>query len=170
MDLYQHTGNNTYLEPIPDALRWIKEIRLPNGKWARFVELWTNKPLYYDRGRIRVDSLSQLSKERRLGYGYEQNLLPLLNRTISRYEAVKQNIDAPAKEKPPLSPMLKQLLLAELEPQVREVIAQQDEQGRWITYQDHFKHREAGKVMGRDLSYSRPHQQPCVHSECEPLV
>ncbi len=47
--------NQTLLEPIPDALRWLREIRMENGKWARFVELGTNKALYYDRQRIRVD-------------------------------------------------------------------------------------------------------------------
>jgi hypothetical protein len=29
----------------------VSAIKLPNGKWARFVELGTQKPMYYDRGR-----------------------------------------------------------------------------------------------------------------------
>lgn len=152
IDLYQHFGDQVYLDPIPDALRWVRESRLPNGKWARFVELWTNKALYYDRGRIRVDSLSQLSDERRLGYGYEQDLLDLLNSTIGRYEAVKQQ-GPPAKDAAPtkLSPQMKQLMLRSMQPLLREVIASQDEQGRWITKDDRFKHREVGKLW--DGSY-----------------
>lgn len=153
MDLYLHTGNQTYLDPIPDALRWIRETRMPNGKWPRFVELWTNEPLYYDRGRIRVDSLSELSDERRLGYGYEQDLLDLLNSTVGRYEAIKQQGTPPpaADEEASPSPVLKQLMLESMKPLVEEVIGQLDDQGRWITKQDRFKHREVGKLW--DGSY-----------------
>lgn len=148
LDLYLHSGEETFLEPIPDALRWVREIRLPNGKWARFVELWTNEPLYYDRGRIRVDSLSELSDERRLGYGYEQDLLDLLNSTVGRYEAIKQQGSPPPPSDSEVSPspVLKQLMLESMKPLVEEVINQLDEQGRWVTYQDRFKHRERGKL------------------------
>ena len=58
----------------PRFVEWIESIQLPNGNWARFIELHTGKPLYYDRGRIRVDSLEELSEERRLGYGYQVDL------------------------------------------------------------------------------------------------
>ncbi len=43
IDLYLHTGQSELLEPIPDAIRWLKASRLPNGKWGRFLELGTNK-------------------------------------------------------------------------------------------------------------------------------
>ena len=74
VDLYLVLGNGTLLEPIPDALRWLNDIRLENGKWARFVEIGTNKPLYYDRGRIRVEGVDELHVERRTGYGYEAHV------------------------------------------------------------------------------------------------
>ncbi|MCB0664651.1 MAG: hypothetical protein KDC80_02460 [Saprospiraceae bacterium] len=57
LDLYDYTGEHKYLEPIPDAIRWLKESKLSTGKWGRFLELGTNKPLYYDRDRIRVDKV-----------------------------------------------------------------------------------------------------------------
>ena len=37
IDLYLVLGEETLLEPIPDAIRWLREIRMENGKWARFV-------------------------------------------------------------------------------------------------------------------------------------
>jgi hypothetical protein len=32
IDLYSYTGSGRYLEPIPDALRWLESTRLQNGK------------------------------------------------------------------------------------------------------------------------------------------
>ena len=74
IDLYLYSGQATFLEPILDALNWVESVQLENGKWARFVEIYTNKPLYYDRDRIRVQTAEDLSLERRTGYGYEQDL------------------------------------------------------------------------------------------------
>ncbi len=45
--LFEKTGDARYLEPLPRALAWYKRSRLPDGKWARFYELKTNKPLYF---------------------------------------------------------------------------------------------------------------------------
>ena len=70
IDLYLVLNDKTMLEPVPDAIRWLNEIRMENGKWARFVEIGTNKALYYDRQRIRVDRLEDLHPERRTGYAY----------------------------------------------------------------------------------------------------
>ncbi len=50
IDLHLALDDDAYLEPIPDSIRWLEEIRLENGKWARFVELGTGKALYYDPG------------------------------------------------------------------------------------------------------------------------
>ena len=36
---------------------------MENGKWARFVEIGTGKALYFDRDRIRVDSVEELHPE-----------------------------------------------------------------------------------------------------------
>ncbi|HBE68841.1 MAG TPA: pectic acid lyase [Planctomycetaceae bacterium] len=49
MDLFEATGEAKYLEPIPDALDYLGKSLLPNGKLARFYELKTNRPLYFDR-------------------------------------------------------------------------------------------------------------------------
>ncbi len=49
MDLYELTGRQDFLEPIPRAIAYLDQSRLANGKLARFYELETNKPLYFDR-------------------------------------------------------------------------------------------------------------------------
>jgi PelA/Pel-15E family pectate lyase len=44
--LWRATGEKKYLEPIPAAIAWLERSKLPDGRWARFYELGTNKPLY----------------------------------------------------------------------------------------------------------------------------
>ncbi len=132
IDLYIHTGEERYLEPIPDAIRWLKASRMPNGKWGRFLELGTNKALYYDRGRIRVDSLQDLSLERRTGYGYETDLQEALEAAELRFQQISHPGDAAMKQDQ--EPGMK-----ELEEKVRQIIQDQDKSGRWIAQRDKFR-------------------------------
>jgi len=139
IDLFLHTGKEEFLEPVPDAIRWLKASRLPNGKWGRFLELGTNKPLYYDRGRIRVDSLQQLSLERRTGYAYEVNLQEALEAVELRlYHVTNPDIAHPEIDM--------EVKLIELAADVREIIKNQDKMGRWIVHQDQFRKEVQGKV------------------------
>jgi len=138
IDLYLHTGRDIYLEPIPDAIRWLKDSRMPNGKWGRFLEIGTNKPLYYDRGRIRVDSVQQLSLERSTGYGYEVDIQTALDAVELCFLQVSDQADAvpePDQEK----------AINELAVDVREIISNQDNMGRWIDYNDQFRKEVQGK-------------------------
>jgi len=45
-ELYLVTGDRTYLEPIPQAVAYLRRSRLSDGRLARFYELRTNRPLY----------------------------------------------------------------------------------------------------------------------------
>jgi hypothetical protein len=49
MDVYRHTGDKKYLEPIPRALDYLEKSQLPSGRMARFYELKTNRPLYFTK-------------------------------------------------------------------------------------------------------------------------
>ena len=49
MDVYRHTGDKKYLEPIPRALDYLDKSQLASGRLARFYELKTNKPLYFTK-------------------------------------------------------------------------------------------------------------------------
>lgn len=141
IDLYVALGEATLLEPIPDALRWLEEIRLPNGKWARFVEIGTNKPLYFDRGRIRVNSIEELHPERRTGYAYETNLSAQLAAATQRYEkALNLGRSALMKdEDPPVSEAQLAERLAALSGSVKTIMESQEASGAWITRNDRFK-------------------------------
>ncbi len=48
MLVHAATGDEKYLEPIPRALAYLEKSRLPDGRHARFYELKTNTPLYFD--------------------------------------------------------------------------------------------------------------------------
>jgi len=144
IDLYLHTDQGKFLEPIPDAIRWLKASRMPNGKWGRFLELGTNKALYYDRDRIRVDSIQQLSLERRTGYGYEQDLKEALDAVELRF----QQVSDPAYTTPKLD---HEKLIQGIAANVREIIKNQDNLGRWIVHQDKF--RKAGQGYGWNGEY-----------------
>jgi len=141
IDLYLTLGDATLLEPIPDALRWVSESRLPNGKWARFVELGTNKPLYYDRGRKRVNSLEEISLERRTGYGYELDLTTRLAAAQRRYDKVTHLSRAALRQEENRALTKDEIAqrLRALAGPVQKIIAAQEPSGAWITRNDRFK-------------------------------
>jgi hypothetical protein len=141
IDLYLALGDATLLEPIPDSLRWLNEIRLPNGKWARFVELGTNKSLYYDRGRIRVNSVAELHPERSTGYGYESDLTAAIAAGTRRYEqALQLGRDGLRKhENPVLAKADLARRLKALSGSVQRILESQEASGAWITRNDRFK-------------------------------
>lgn len=141
IDLFLALRDETLLEPIPDALRWVREVRLENGRWARFVELGTNRPLYYDRGRIRVNSPADLHVERRTGYAYEIDLTAPLEAATRRYEeALRLGAKAlGAQETAPLTGEQAARRLERLAESVQRILAAQDPSGAWITRGDRFK-------------------------------
>ncbi|MBD5782508.1 hypothetical protein IEN85_23620 [Pelagicoccus sp. NFK12] len=141
IDLYLCLGDDTLLEPIPDALRWLREIRLENGKWARFVEIGTNKALYYDRGRKRVKSIAELHPERATGYAYEINISSALEAGTARYElALEHGQEGLMQlETAELSGEAAQKRLAALSQSVKKIIEAQESSGAWISRNDRFK-------------------------------
>ena len=70
--LAEATGETKYLAPIPKACAYLDKSLLPNGKIARFYELQTNKPLYFERGPGgKGFELSYESKRASSNYGWE---------------------------------------------------------------------------------------------------
>jgi hypothetical protein len=43
------TGDEKYLRPLAGAIQWLKRSEISPGKWARFYELGSNKPLYFTK-------------------------------------------------------------------------------------------------------------------------
>ncbi|TWU31371.1 pectate lyase [Novipirellula artificiosorum] len=47
LEIYRHTGDKTFLDPIPQAIAYLKRSQLADGRLARFYELRTNNPLFF---------------------------------------------------------------------------------------------------------------------------
>jgi hypothetical protein len=120
LDLHAATGDRKYLEPIPSAVDWLKRSQIAPGKWARFYELQTNKPLYFTKDYRLVYTDDDLPTH----YGFQGDYnIPAI---IKQCEAVLKDAQRRKTERRPVT-------RSSLEPAVRETIAALDAQGRWIT-------------------------------------
>jgi len=149
MDLFVRFKEEKYLEPIPDALGWVEKCQLPSGLWPRFVEIGTGRALYYDRGRIRVDSVEELSLERRTGYGYEHDASQIIRDAKERYDHLREtgedlDADRPLED---LRPEQTVERLDGMRPEILAVLESLDEQGRWVVKNDRYKVREPGEKI-----------------------
>jgi hypothetical protein len=116
--LYEATKDRKFLAPIPPALDYLEKSELPGDKLARFYELRTNRPIYFQRGPGGQGHEWTYSDDNiATGYGYivDSNVASLR----SKYEAVLQGN--------PLSPASG----VPSEKRVREIIRAMDERGAW---------------------------------------
>jgi PelA/Pel-15E family pectate lyase len=112
----RYTGNKKYLEPIPRALEYFKRCLLPDGRIARYYELKTSKPLYMDaKYQLTYDDSAAPSH-----YGWKQP---------ARFEEIEKAYqDARSGAGPARARSAR-----ELEGEVRKIIEELDEEGRWIS-------------------------------------
>ena len=113
------TADRRYLEPIPRALAYLRRSRLTDGRLARYYELRTNRPLYMER---RGEAYSLTYDDSRLPghYGWK---------TESRLEELTQtyhdrNSGRTTSAVTSTSPTTAA---------VQQIIAELDEQGRWVS-------------------------------------
>jgi PelA/Pel-15E family pectate lyase len=120
LKIYRATGDKKYLAPIPAALAYLKKSRLADGRLARYYELQTNKPLYMNRNGDNY-FLTYDDTDLPDHYGWKID---------SRLEAIERDYMAAAggdrgqgtgDRKAP-SP-----------DDVRKIIAELDDQGRWVS-------------------------------------
>jgi PelA/Pel-15E family pectate lyase len=123
MEIYQFTGDQKYLEPIPRALAYLKRSLLSDGKLARFYELKTNKPLYMFR-RGNVYTLTYDDSNLPDHYGWKSD--SRLGDIAKQYDKLISHIPSEFKSH----------LAADFEDQILKIIKGLDDKGRWIsTYQ-----------------------------------
>lgn len=86
MTIYEKTGEEKYLAPIPAALAYLERSLLDDGRLARYYELESNRPLYMTR-RGRDYTLTYDDSDLPSHYGWKtESLLPQLS---ARYQALK---------------------------------------------------------------------------------
>lgn len=151
VDLYLHTGDETFLEPIPAAIDWLDRSRLapdqfspvevgdPQDRdrpvWARLYEVGTNKPIYGDRtdGPAVIYDVNQVSRRELTSYGWQGSFgIPA---AIRYYRNVREQGREKwlQKRDRSLTEAQRRQRAEALEPRVRRIIAEQDDEGRWVT-------------------------------------
>lgn len=127
VDIYLATGDDKYLAPIPAALEWFNKVKLPDGRWSRFYELNTNKPLYMNRAYEVVYTDNDLPTH----YGFQGEYG--LASAASYYTQVKQTGRAAWLEKHQEKPRKPNPKTAQsLAPKVKDLIAALDSKDRWL--------------------------------------
>lgn len=119
LDLYELTGEEKYLQPIPKALRYYQSSLLTDGRLARFYELKTNKPLYFTLDY----ELTYNDDNMPTHYGFKVS--SNLKRIEDRYNKIKAIEWTPSKAStknvPNPSPQ-----------EVKRIIDTIDERGAWV--------------------------------------
>lgn len=127
VDIHLATGDDKYLAPIPAALAWFDKVKLPDGRWSRFYELNTNKPLYLNRAYEVVYTDNDLPTH--YGFQGEYGLASAAN----YYTQVKQTGRAAWLEKHQEKPRKPNPKTAQsLAPKVKDLIASLDSKDRWL--------------------------------------
>ncbi len=135
------TGDKKYLAPIPRAVNYLRSSLLPDGKVARFYELRTNKPLYFERGEGgKGFILTHDNRRASSNYGWtwdsELDAIQAAHERISRGE---QAVFPPTeKEKWNLPPS---------DAEVDEILTSMNREGAWVERGDErgIIRDEAGK-------------------------
>jgi hypothetical protein len=124
LELHLYTGSGRYLEAAGRAAAWLEASQLPDGQWARFYELQTNRPLYMTSDYQLTDEAGDTPRH----YGFRARFdVP---RTLERYRKLAGG--EPALVPAALASDSTQALAAELAPQVERIVAALDDRGRWL--------------------------------------
>ncbi|MDX1948309.1 MAG: pectate lyase [Pirellulaceae bacterium] len=126
LKIYHATGDKKYLEPIPRALAWLKRSQLPDGRLARYYELQTNKPLYMNR---QGDTYSLTYDDSQLPSHYGWKVAS----RAAAIEAAYQAALAGGRGQEPGARSQEPGDRSQDAEVVRKIIAQLDDQGRWIS-------------------------------------
>lgn len=120
LEINRVTGQRKYLEPIPRALAYLRGALLPDGRFARYYELRTNRPLYMSR---RGDAYTLTYDDTDLPSHYAWKIDSRLDRIAEQYRRVKHNLQGTKEHAEPMVRRQK----------VREIIDDLDEEGRWVS-------------------------------------
>jgi hypothetical protein len=125
--LCRATGKEKYLEPIPQALAYLRRSALPDGRLARFYELRTNRPIYFTRD---AEGRHQPTYERkRLATNYAFVVDSRLEAIEAEYQRIRQSRTGEDDGGPPA---VQTPASAGLEERVAIIIQSMDVRGAWV--------------------------------------
>lgn len=113
--LYEKTKDKRFLEPVPTAIAYLRASRRDDGRLARYYELKTNRPLYFNKKY----ELTYDDREMPDHYGFVID---------SRLDEIETRYRRAIKQTPSPAPTRTQL-----NGRVRTVLESQDDGGGWLT-------------------------------------
>ncbi|MFV0445451.1 MAG: pectate lyase [Planctomycetaceae bacterium] len=119
LSIHEMTGDKRFLQPIPEALKYLQASLLPDGQLARYYELKTNRPLYMSRSG---DKYSLTYDDSNLPDHYGWKTPSRIDALRAAYQRAQRGQGTVEQPKP-----------AELRTGAKEAIAALDPQGRWIS-------------------------------------
>ena len=120
--LHRATGDDKYLKPIPAALAYLRRSLRPDGRLARFYELKTNRPIYFERGRDGKHQPTYSDANLAGGYGYVVDAR--LDRVAREYERALRTDES--------APRARQALPRTADDRSRQIIEALDDRGAWV--------------------------------------
>jgi len=132
LDMYVELGDTRCLEAVRRAVAWYKRSRVggtdERGVWARFYEVDTNRPLYFTK----TYKLTHSDDDLPVHYAFKSNFG--VNSLIRRFEQTETRgrercLALRDRDKTPAEWAA---AARELGPKVEEILAEQDELGRWV--------------------------------------
>lgn len=125
--LHQATGERRFLEPIPAALAYLRRSLRPDGRFARFYELHTNRPLYFTKSY----ALSYSDADLPTHYGFIT--LSRLDELQAAYDMRVSHGPTTAQPATPRSVAVPPTLTPSLAAAARQAASALDERGAWVT-------------------------------------
>ncbi|HRQ91035.1 MAG TPA: hypothetical protein PLA50_19755, partial [Bacteroidia bacterium] len=127
-EIWLATGEERYRATIPAALDWLEKCRLPNGKWSRFHEFGTNRPLYCEAGTYRLTyDDSNLPSHYSFQSDHLANKVERLRADLS-----KSREQLLASRRPPDTPERRAKAARNLRDKVKLALGTQTEDGIWL--------------------------------------
>ena len=134
MDIALATDDPKYLAPIPRALDWYKRSALPDGRYARYYELKTNRPLYFAIDAAGLYQLTYDDANLPGHYAFKAGAYP--RKAEEQYEQTRAKglRQYKAENLPPkFTPAECKTKAETMEPTVARALDEQDRKGRWVT-------------------------------------
>lgn len=141
LDVFRHTGDERYLEPLPRALAYLEASMLPDGRLARFYELRTNTPLYFTRSYELTEDDSDLPTH----YGFTvSSKLGSLRREYEKLRSLSLDERTALTDRPTSFAVPEKKVS---EKAVHSIVAAQDDRGAWVTEDGLRYHKQPGTVI-----------------------
>lgn len=177
LTFYQYTGDKKFLDPVPDAIRWIEKTALPpdksQGGWVThptFLEPGTNKPVYVHRKGSNVKYgyyYTDYNDDKLLAHYHGKRMIPvdMLKNEYERVAALSSEEvtkDSPLKVgnfrgegNPQHNYDLKRNDIFSREPgatDIKDIIRSLDSQNRWLIKHAMISHPYIGDGVKQELT------------------